>query len=424
MKPLKYISIFLFLIITSNSYSQDIKLAKKNISKLASKEFAGRGYSNNGDKKAALFISGLMKKYKLEKFNNSFEQSFNIPVNTFSTNIDLSLNNQKLNPGYDYLVCATSNTIKGRFPVIVMDYKLMNYPDKLKLITNDSIRKSFLLIDTFYVKNKGFKDAAKDIINYNLYNAKGVIQTEYKNLMYIPSQSVTNFPRVKILKDAIPDKLKFIDINIENEYKKKYKTNNLIGYIPGKIDSFIVFSAHYDHIGQMGKDVFFPGANDNASGVAMVLDLAKHFSKNKNKLKYSVAVMFFSGEELGLLGSLHYVKNPVFPLEKIKMLVNLDMVGSGDKGIKVVNATEFENEYNLLKKINNKNYYLPKVYRRGPAANSDHYPFYREGVKSFFIYTLGEYSEYHNIFDKADKLPLSRYEGLFKLLVKFSEQIN
>ncbi|MBN1252482.1 MAG: M20/M25/M40 family metallo-hydrolase [Bacteroidales bacterium] len=424
MRLILFISLFFLIFNNANLFSQDIKFAHKIISEISSSKYAGRGYSENGDSLTAFYIIDLLKKNKIESFDNSYTQNFNISVNTFHNNISLKLNGNSLIPGLEYLVSSSSNTIKGKFPVIVMNYELMNYPEKLQLISKDSIEKSFLLIDTFYVKNKGFKDAADDIIKYNLFNAKGIIETEYKNLMYIPSQTADKFPRVKILKGAIPDSLKFIDIEIENDYKNSYNTRNIIGYIHGEIDSFIVFSAHYDHLGQMGKDVYFPGANDNASGVALVLDMAKYFSKNSKKLKYSIAFIFFSGEELGLLGSSEYVKNPKFPLEKIKFLINLDMVGSGEKGIKVVNATEFTSEFELLKKINAKNNYLPEIYVRGPAANSDHYPFYKNGVKSFFIYTLGEYSEYHNIYDKSESLPLNKYEALFKLLVNFSNQLN
>jgi Zn-dependent M28 family amino/carboxypeptidase len=126
-----------------------------------------------------------------------------------------------------------------------------------------------------------------------------------------------------------------LSIDVDNEYFKEYRTKNIAAFLQGETDSFIVFSAHYDHLGEMGKGIYFPGANDNASGVALVLNLVKHFAKNKKKLKYSIAFLFFSGEELGLLGAKYYANNPLFPLSKIKFLVNLDMVGSGDKGIQL-----------------------------------------------------------------------------------------
>ncbi|RLD82623.1 MAG: hypothetical protein DRJ10_04845 [Bacteroidetes bacterium] len=400
--------------------AQDLKFARKTIDKLCSAEFHGRGYANKGDSIAAFYINKQLKKIKLKKFSDNYFQNYQISVNTFSEKITVSLNkSEELIPGYDYLISARSGSVDGTFPVIVMNHELLDYPKKLKKISKDAISKSFILIDTLFMKNKGFRDAYADIINYNILGAKGIIQLEYKNLIYVPSQVEQEFPIIKISRDVIPDTLESITVKIKNDYKKEYHTQNIVGFIEGELDSFIVFSAHYDHIGEMGEGVYFPGANDNASGTAMVLNIAKHFSRLKKKPKYSIAFMFFSGEEMGLLGSTYYVNHPLFPLSKIKFLINLDMVGSGDKGIKVVNATEYKTRFDKLVEINKDNQYLPAVSSRGPAANSDHYPFYEKGVNSIFIYTLGEYSEYHNIYDKAEDLPLSEYEDLFRLLLDF-----
>jgi aminopeptidase YwaD len=129
--------------------------------------------------------------------------------------------------------------------------------------------------------------------------------------------------------------------------------------------------------------------------------------------------MAFTGEEVGILGSTYYTEHPLFPLSKIKVELNLDMVGTGDEGIMLVNGAVFEKEYNTLVKINDEKKYLKKIGKRGEAAISDHHPFYKNGVKSFFIYTLGGTSEYHNMLDVAKTLPLTEYEDLFRLLTDF-----
>ncbi len=411
------------MLFTSNFYllnAQDVKSARKTLNTLCSPEFHGRGYVAGGDSIAAMYLLKQLKKYKLKKFGNSYVQDYSFPVNAFPEKTKVILNNiDTLIPAYDYLIKANSSSIEGKFPVIMMNAALLDHPEKLKKITKDSIAQSFILIDTLGMKNKGFKDAFEDIINYNLLGAKGIIQIEYKNLMYVPSPVAFQFPTVQISRQILPDSIFNIEISVHNQLIKNHHARNLIAYISGQIDSFLVFTAHYDHLGEMGKGVRFPGANDNGSGVTMVLNLAKHFAKSKKKPKYSMVFMFFSGEEMGLLGSSYYVEHPVFPLSKIKFLVNLDMVGSGDKGIKVVNGTVYKAQFDSLVSINKEHGYLPSVNIRGPAANSDHYPFYNKGVPSFFIYTLGEYSEYHNIFDKADALPLNEYEDLFRLLLNF-----
>jgi Zn-dependent M28 family amino/carboxypeptidase len=236
--------------------------------------------------------------------------------------------------------------------------------------------------------------------------------------MFTPSGYAADFALITIKREVISSLPKKISVDINSKYIENYITNNIIGYLPGDSDSTVVFSAHYDHVGHMGFKTYFPGANDNASGVAMLLNLAKLLSKEKN-LKYTVVFMFFSAEELGILGSKYYVDYPLFPLESIKFLINLDMVGTGDEGIKVVNGSVFDKEFTLLSDLNFKFQYLPDVQSRGAAANSDHYFFYKNGVKSFFIYTLGKYKEYHNLHDNAENLPLNEFEDLAALLIDF-----
>jgi len=416
--------LFCFSLFILQTKGQDMNHVKETISNLCSEQFKGRGYTHKGDSLASDYIAKLLKKNKVKSFPGGYFQPFSISVNTFPGMMKIAINDSVIIPGYDYLVSSTTNTIKGTFPIIVLDKNIVDFPERFKTINTDSISKSFVLIDTLLLKNKGFRDAANDMLNYNLLGAKGVIEVENKNLMYSPSPVVFPFPKIYIQRNSLFEEMKTISVSIENEYYKAYTTRNIIGFIPGKIDSFIVFTAHYDHLGEMGKGIYFPGANDNASGTAMLTELAKYFVKNKRKLDYSIAFIFFSAEELGLLGSTHYSENPVFPLSKIKFLVNLDMVGSGDKGIMVVNGTEHKQEFQKLVNINNINNYLPKIMIRGPRANSDHFPFHQKGVKAFFIYTEGEYSEYHSIYDKPEDLPLSEFSDLYKLLIDFYKSFN
>lgn len=103
---------------------------------------------------------------------------------------------------------------------------------------------------------------------------------------------------------------------------------NLIAYVPGKSDDVIVISAHYDHVGII-KNEIYNGADDNASGVAAVLQYAKYFSKNKPN--HTLIFAIFDAEEMGLLGAKAFVANPPLPLEKIKLNINMDMISHNDK---------------------------------------------------------------------------------------------
>jgi Zn-dependent M28 family amino/carboxypeptidase len=223
-----------------------------------------------------------------------------------------------------------------------------------------------------------------------------------------------------MLKDGVfADSITRMQIRIKNRYLHGYKTQNIIGYVPGTAcpDSFMVFTAHYDHLGLMGRHTYFPGANDNASGVAMVLSLARYF--NAHPQRFSVVFIFFSGEELGLLGSGYFTENSPIRLSMVKFLVNLDLVGTGSDGITVVNATAFPDQFEMLSLINNRGAYVNGIKQRGSACNSDHCPFFRRGVPCFYIYTMGGIAAYHDPDDRPETLPLTAFEGLTRLLVEF-----
>ncbi len=418
MKKLLFIILSCFIAFTG--FSQDIEYARKLISKLASPEFHGRGYVKNGDKIAAEFLSDEAEKNGLAKINNSWFQEFAMPINTFPSKMKVSINGKELRPGIDYLVNASSNSIRGKYKIAWVNKKVVEYKDALNNMLSNDLSDYFIAIDTTGIEHEIVTEFVKVIIESNPANARGIIEIVPGNLTYRPSMVKKDFPFIQIVKGILePENEEEIKVKIKSKFKKKHKTQNVIGYIKGEVDTFFVFTAHYDHIGRMGKDTYFPGANDNASGSAMIMDLAKQIKSETKKPYYSVAFIWFAAEEAGLVGSQYYTQNPLFPLSKIKCLWNLDMMGSGEDGIKVVNGSVFRREFDVLKEINDQKKYVKKVNIRGAAANSDHYFFYEKGVHSFFIYTLGNYKEYHNIYDKADKLPLNEYEDIFCLLFDY-----
>ncbi|PCH93615.1 MAG: aminopeptidase [Bacteroidetes bacterium] len=256
------------------------------------------------------------------------------------------------------------------------------------------------------------------------YMARGVIIIREK-LTWGVASKMGRYPIIEVLKNKIDRNAKKINIEMECLLIPRYESQNLIGYIPGAVaDSFIVFTAHYDHLGRMGKETYFAGANDNASGTAMILDLARHYTNSADTPKYSIAIMAFAAEETGLRGSKYYTENPMFSLKKIKFLVNLDLMGNGTEGVTVVNGTEFKNEFETLVEINSRDSLLKEVKIRGKAQNSDHHFFTEKGVPCFFIYTRGGSKAYHDVYDTADNLALSEYNYVFRLLTEFVSTIH
>jgi Zn-dependent M28 family amino/carboxypeptidase len=221
-----------------------------------------------------------------------------------------------------------------------------------------------------------------------------------------------------------PEKVKRIRYKCEAQWQENLRSQNVIGYLPAAetSDSFLVLTAHYDHLGKMGDAIFY-GANDNASGVAMLLELARYYAEHPEKRPFNLLFIAFGGEEAGLVGSRHYVQHPLVSLSKMRFLLNLDLMGNGEDGITVVNGTVFEKEMNVLERLNDKHHWLSNIKRRGAAANSDHYPFSERGVPSFFFYTMGGKPWYHDIYDRPEDLTFEGFEPIMSLIKAFFEEM-
>ena len=403
--------------------------SRKLIETLSSTEMHGRGYVNKGDSIAANFIKNQFKQRGLLPINSSYYQKFTTPVNTFPGEMLFTVDGIKMIPAVDFLIAPSSPSVQGIFQVIKIASEQLLNPQNL-MQTLFKVEDKVILIDC-YDLSKYSKTEIKliqDVVNFLKYGdekfGQAIVVCSADKLTWGGATAQAVNPFFTLKKKLNIKTIENISINVESSFIQDYKTQNVIGYIPGiSKDSVLVLTAHYDHLGRMGKDTFFPGANDNASGVALLLQLASYFSQPENKPKYDIVCMAFAAEEIGLLGSKYFVENPMFPLNKIKFLLNFDLAGTGDEGIKVVNATIFKKEFDLLAAVNKKHQLLKEVKTRGESCNSDHCWFYKKGVPSFFIYTLGGTKAYHDIYDTAAQLPLSEFEDFYKLLCKYIEQL-
>lgn len=417
----KLILTFSICHLTSSIFSQEVyNYARSIVDTLASQSMHGRGYVNGGDSIAAVYLKNEFKKFGLKSFKSDYYQKMSFPINTFPNTISVGMNGKQLVPGKDFIIYAHSPAAKGNYKIVFADDKLVENKKKVnKFLKGNFVNKVVIVNDT----GKQTKEL-QDILG-NAIHAKAIVSLKDK-LTWSMSQSTNEYPIIEILRTSLLVQPKTISFDITNKFIPNHSSQNVIGYVQGSVypDSFIVYSAHYDHLGQMGKDVYFPGANDNASGCAMLLNLAKHYSKPENQPKYSIAFMAFCGEEVGLLGSKHYTENPLFPLKNIKFVFNMDIMGTGEEGITVVNGSVFKTEFDKLKEINSQNNFIKDVKIRGKAANSDHYFFSEKGVKAFFIYSMGGIKAYHDIYDRPETLPLNEFENLFKLITKFGEYLQ
>ena len=399
------------------SKAQNKEFAKQVIEKLCSDEYSGRGYINDGDKKAAKFIAETFRKNRLSSPTIDYYQNFGFPVITFPGETELNIDGVGLEGGREFIVNAGCPPISGKFKIMYIDSATIDNNFLYEKFIKQSFRKYFLVVSDLQNKKFIHPERVEKIIK-NEIKARGLIYNNLDKFTWTVATEKDEYPIIYIQKNAIKHSMIEMEINI-NSFPVSHQTQNVIGIVKGKVypDSFIVITAHYDHLGKFGNAIF-PGANDNASGIAMMLDMVNFIAKNP--LDYSVAFIAFAGEEAGLLGSFYYTQNPSIPLHKMAMLLNLDLMATGDKGMTAVNATEFPDEFKLLQYINEQGNYLPSINSRGKAQNSDHYFFTEAGVKSFFFYLMGDYHFYHDIDDKASAISLSKYNEAYKLIFDFT----
>lgn len=411
------------------AFSQDLDYAKKIVEKLSSTEFKGRGYIENGDKISADYIANEFHSLGLLPGNKkSYFQKFNLSVNTLPNRVIVNIDGIELKTAIDYLVESSCPSINGKYQIIKTTRSEIDTEAKLVSLINKA-GNSFILIDNRDKKNEKPEQSKKideyvRLLEYSPeVNIKGIIIYTSEKLTWESSMTQNARPVVIINKELDLTNLNSIEITVDAKFIQKYETQNVIGSIKGTSnpDSMIVVLAHYDHLGKLGKDIYFPGANDNASGVALILNLAKHYAENKPK--YTMVFIALSGEELGILGAKAFTDNPLIDLSKIKFLVNFDLAGTGEEGIRIVNGSIYKDKFDLISKINQQQGLLPKVDIRGAACNSDHCFFYQKGVPCFYIYTQGGIRAYHDLSDKYETLPFTEFVDYCKLMIRFFDSI-
>ena len=222
--------------------------------------------------------------------------------------------------------------------------------------------------------------------------------------------------------EAIND-VKRVRLNVDAKFLKDYECFNVIAKIEGeRHDSCFVFTAHYDHLGNLGKKVFYAGANDNASGTATIVTLAAYYAKHRPP--FDIYFLSFSGEDANLRGSTYFVEHPTFPLSQIKYLFNIDMIGDNNPVQYCEVSDKGMSAYPLFEKINAEGHYFKELHRGDLAANSDHYVFAVRDVPCIFLENeKGDaFKYYHTLFDDWEHAVTASYEPVFRLVSDFVEQ--
>ena len=399
--------------------AQDLAHYKKIVKELSSAKYQGRGYAEDGANKAGKWIA---KEFTNIGADEVVCQPFKLDINTFPGKMDVSIDGKKLIPGVDFTVREFNPSLKGEFKLYYVD--TLNYnPDKIFAdLSTPEYEGAFVVCDFMFTYKH--PDDFKKLASKKDCSNSGMLYTWEAPLKFYKAygETVKEKP-ILWVKPDFPTDAKTIKVNMENKFLKDYECFNVIAKVEGnRHDSCYVFTAHYDHLGKLGKKTFYPGAHDNASGTAAIITLAAHYVQNKPE--YDMYFIAFSGEDANLRGSEWYAEHPIVPLKQIKYLFNLDMIGDNNPVQYCEVSDPGERGYQLFEKINAEKNYFKSLNRGKLAGNSDHYPFAQRGVPCIFLENEGgdAFQYYHTTLDTWENAIFDSYEPTFKLVRDFIER--
>jgi hypothetical protein len=416
---------------SSITCAQDSIFARQIICTLASPEMAGRNIEKDGAAKAAAYLSRCFSNMGVLPVDEQYYQHFSCPAFAMDGHAEVQLGLHSLSPQTDYRIADYSAALHARLKIVRLSPALLLSKNRALLEKwQQKAAKSRTPVAVYLNLAEPYK-AASEAEGQEFQQA--ILKLHYENPFrtaallieeaQLPPQSLAgseyerNFTVIYLRAGLLKRTHKSITVDLDNRHAL-FVTQNVCAIERGAVDSFVVFTAHYDHLGMMGEQVYYPGAHDNASGCAAVLDLARYF--HHNPIKYHVLYILFSGEESGLLGSRYFVENPLIDLSKIRLLINLDMLCGGSDGLMLENVMSIDSGrfYQSMAMINEQFQYHKNLKVRDNAPNSDHYPFTVKGVPAMFIYTLGgRYGGYHAPSDSCEQCGLEEYEQTVRLII-------
>ncbi len=416
---MKKLLILLLATVAVQLNAQDLAHYKKIVKELSSAKYQGRGYACDGANKAGKFLAKEFAKAGVDEVTC---QPFKIDINTLPGKMDIAIDGKKLVPGQDFTLREFTPGLKGEYKLYYIDtanYNANKIFADLALPENNG---AFVVCD-FWFTYKHSADFKRMQSNAECANG-GLIYIWEAPLKYYKAYAdrVVDKPMMWVTPD-FPTDAKTIKVNIENKFLKDYECFNVIAKVEGRRhDSCYVFTAHYDHLGKLGKKTYFAGAHDNASGTATIVTLAEYYAKNQPE--YDMYFIAFSGEDAYLRGSEWYVRNPLVPLTQIKYLFNIDMIGDNNPELYCEVSDEGMAGYAEFEKINNTKGYFKALDRGKLAGNSDHYPFAQRGVPCIFLENKDgdAFKYYHTIYDTWENAIFDSYEPLFRMVTDFVER--
>lgn len=444
----------------AEKYAQSITPVelKEKLSVIASAEMEGRETASAGQRKAAAYIENHFRRLGLlPGTSTGFQMQYPIYQDTLlEASLKVNGKFQKLDTTFSLNIISAANGTYNINEIIFASYGIV-----------DSVRNDYKNLD---IKGKwvlifeGTPGSPKNVTDRRSpyatrakveqatkLGAKGVFimssdfpkkASESKGAMYLKKIATSGIPAITVSSNVAHELLGLNPLQLLQSIKNipvgaynsdavftmnkrtlLLQSSNVVGLLPGtdKSDEYVLITSHYDHLGTVGKEIFY-GADDDGSGTTAVLELAEAFAKAKNEghgPRRNIVFMTVSGEEKGLLGSEFYSENPLFPPNKVSVDLNVDMVGRIDPAYKgdslnyvyIIGDDKLSTDLAHITDSVNKAYMHMQLDRRFNDLKdpnryyyrSDHYNFARKGVPVIFYFN-GTHADYHRSTDTVDKI--------------------
>ena len=441
---------YCILVFLSVSFFADAQKLKKedkqllahlqaHIQFLADDKLQGRRTGTEGEKQAAAYISTEFQKVGLSpKGSQEWLQPFEINEGkeiSPSTTMTINGNQFQLHKDYFPLIISSNGSLDATPSIALQEPGTPWFFDLKDLLEENATNPHFdlntaIINSARQVEKKG----ASAIFIYNSsrkqdglkFNGKEKSETIGIPVVYLGKEVAEKY---------LSDESATLDINLRIDiHDKKRAGHNVVGYIDNGAPTTVVLGAHYDHLG-FGEDgnsmirnavnQVHNGADDNASGTAALIELARLLRQSKNK-NNNYLFIAFSGEELGLYGSKYYTQNPTIDLASVNYMINMDMVGRLNDSSKTVTVGGYGSSpawgslYNLKGK---KGLYANELSFRFDSSGtgpSDHTSFYLKNIPGLFYFT-GLHTDYHKPSDDADKI---NYTGTMHIVKHIASVIE
>ncbi|NMB80359.1 MAG: M20/M25/M40 family metallo-hydrolase [Ignavibacteria bacterium] len=463
----KFILLFLFISLVIKSQSVDIINSReliKTVEFLSSKELAGRLPGHSGYDKAAKFMADQFSKLKLlPGGDNGFIQKLKVEYNNifFEDNFTIIKDGKEVKYvlGKDYVYRGFTGSGNITASTAFCGYGLsqpeLGYDDYAGIDVKGKVVLVFKYNPKWDVDGKVFNSGnpREKAIVAAKHGAIGILFVSFPNDQepQKPIGSVINgageqmieFPELHIdlpvanvlfdgsgyslkeLQTTIDNSkspfsvplLHKVKINVKTEYVKAKEVVNVVGLLEGTDpilkNEWLIIGAHLDHVGQQAGKIYFPGANDNASGSAAILQIARAFNSNPVKPKRSIAFLLFASEEQGLHGAQFFAEHLPFDAKSVKAMFNMDCIGYGDS-IQIGGGESAKELWDTAKEIDSGNNKL-LVNRTWKGGGADAEPFYQKGIPTLYFVTTNSYKHLHMLSDKADTLNPQLFEAITQL---------